>query len=290
MAEAAVEQAAPDAGSVPTEATTPEPANSDWRDAISEDIRHDPSLHAIKDVSNLAKSYVHAQRMVGRDKIALPGESGTPEEWSDFDARSGRPTEAANYDLNASIPAGLESENDAGVLEGFKDAAHAAGLRNNQAQAVLDYYYNMSGGMMEERTQMLEQARTDSENELRREYGRAYDERMGFAKDALAQFGSDDLAEMELSDGSKVGNNPHFAKMLANIGLFIREKIGEDSLEGDKRLQNMMTPQDAHDQRLELQRPGGPYWDKNHPQHKDFVQRALALAEHEYPEEVTQIG
>jgi hypothetical protein len=288
MAEAAVEQAAPEAGSVPSEAT-PEAAN-DWRDAIGEDIRHDPSLQSIRDVGNLAKSYVHAQRMVGRDKIALPGESGTPEEWSDFDARSGRPTEAANYDLTANIPAGMESENDSGVLAGFKDAALAAGLRNNQAQAVLDYYYSMSGSMGEERNQMLEQGRADTETELRREYGKAYDERIGFAKDALAQFGSDDLAEMELADGSKVGNNPHFAKMLANVGLFIREKIGEDSLEGDKRLQNMMTPQDAHDQRLDLMRPGGPYWDKNHPQHKDFVQRALELAEHEFPEEVTQIG
>ena len=138
MAEAAVEQAAPETGSVSTEATTPEAAN-DWRDAIGEDIRHDPSLQSIKDVGNLAKSYVHAQRMVGRDKIALPGESGTPEEWSDFDARSGRPSEAANYDLSTNIPKGLESDNDASVIEGFKEAAHAAGLRNNPAQAVLDY-------------------------------------------------------------------------------------------------------------------------------------------------------
>ena len=289
MAEAAVEQAAPETGSVPTEATTP-PAANDWRDAIGEDIRHDPSLQSIKDVGNLAKSYIHAQRMIGRDKIALPGESGTPEEWSDFDARSGRPSEAANYDLNTNIPAHLESENDASVIEGFKEAAHAAGLRNNQAQAVLDYYFDMSGSMSEERSQMLEQSRADTETELRREYGRAYDERMGFAKDALAQFGSDDLAEMELADGSKIGNNPHFAKMLSNVGLFIREKIGEDSLEGDKKLQNMMTPQDARNQRLELMRPGGPYWDRNHPQHGDFVQRALELAEYEYPEEVTQIG
>ena len=290
MAEAAVEQAAPETtGSVPTDAPPPEAAN-DWRDAIDEDIRHDPSLQSIKDVGNLAKSYVHAQRMVGRDKISLPGASGTAEEWAEFDARAGRPSEAANYDLQANIPPGMESENDAGVLDGFNDAAHAAGLRNNQAQAILDYYYAMSGNMSEARGQMLEQLRTDSENELRREYGKAYDERMGFAKDALAQFGSDELAEMELADGSKIGNNPHFARLLANVGTFIREKIGEDSLEGDKKLQNMMTPQEAHDQRLEIMRPDGPYWDKNHPQHRDFVERALALAELEFPEEATQIG
>ena len=41
----------------------------DWRSSIPEEIRGHKSLDHINDVGALAKSYVHAQSMIGADKI-----------------------------------------------------------------------------------------------------------------------------------------------------------------------------------------------------------------------------
>ena len=35
-------------------------------------LRDDPSLQSFKDVDSLAKSYVHLNKMMGRDKIVMP--------------------------------------------------------------------------------------------------------------------------------------------------------------------------------------------------------------------------
>ena len=34
-----------------------------------------------KDVNGMAKGYMNAERMIGADKIAIPGKSATPDEW-----------------------------------------------------------------------------------------------------------------------------------------------------------------------------------------------------------------
>ena len=50
----------------------PEVAQSveDWRDSIPEEIRGHSSLAHINDIGALAKSYLHAQQMVGAEKVA----------------------------------------------------------------------------------------------------------------------------------------------------------------------------------------------------------------------------
>jgi hypothetical protein len=46
-------------------------------DSLPEDLRMEPSLRNFTDPASLAKSYVHAQRMIGADKIPLPGKTAT---------------------------------------------------------------------------------------------------------------------------------------------------------------------------------------------------------------------
>ena len=55
-------------------ATSAETAiEADWKSGIPEDLRNHPSIANMQDVGSLAKSMVHAQSMVGADKIAVPG-------------------------------------------------------------------------------------------------------------------------------------------------------------------------------------------------------------------------
>ena len=59
-------------------------ASEDWRSSIPEDLQNDPSLADIQDVAGLANGYVHAQHMIGADKVAIPSRDATPEELDNF--------------------------------------------------------------------------------------------------------------------------------------------------------------------------------------------------------------
>ena len=56
----------------------------DWKASLEDGVKNDPSLADIQDVSGLAKSYIHAQKMVGADKVALPKENASEEELNTF--------------------------------------------------------------------------------------------------------------------------------------------------------------------------------------------------------------
>lgn len=66
-------------------------ALSNWRDTLPDELKMDASLLKFNDIPSLAKSYVNAQRLIGADKIALPGEHATDDEWSEVYDRLGRP-------------------------------------------------------------------------------------------------------------------------------------------------------------------------------------------------------
>ena len=63
------EEATPSAGS--PDVADAAPAVS-FLDTLPEDLRGEPSLRNFTDVGALAKSYTHAQRMIGGDKIGKP--------------------------------------------------------------------------------------------------------------------------------------------------------------------------------------------------------------------------
>ena len=54
----------------------------------------------------------------------------------------------------------------------------------------------------------IEQLRQDTEVELKREYGAAYADRMSNGNAVLAEFGTDDISEIQLADGRLLGDHP----------------------------------------------------------------------------------
>ena len=123
-----------------------------------------------------------------------------------------------------------------------------------------------------------DQIRLDTETELKREYGAAYQDRMTNGNAVLQEFGAEDITEIQLSDGRLLGDHPDMIKMMVNIGEFINNKIGEDSLEGIKT-SGAMTPGDAQEKLSELIAPSSPYWDQRHPEHQFYVDEALRIRE-----------
>jgi hypothetical protein len=83
------------------------------------------------------------------------------------------------------------------------------------------------------------------------------------------------LDTVQLADGRLLGDHPAIVKMFAKLGA----EIGEDNLEGAPS-ELVMTPADAQRQISEVTRQGTPYWDKFHPEHRNYVEEALRLRDY----------
>mgnify|MGYP003652400270 CR=1 FL=1 len=240
--------------------------SDDWRSVLDEDIRDHKSLSTIKSVAQLGKSFVNQNWMVGADKLAVPGKYATDEDWKIVDSKLGRPETPEGYKLENNLAEGMTDSPE--MLEGFQSAAHNVGLRPAQAQGLLDWYNEQMGGQIEADTGQGEQLRADAELELKREYGPAYDDRMGNARAVVSEFGNDGLADIQLADGRPLGDHPEMIKMMVNVSEFINSRISEDTLEGMKH-SGAMTPADINAKIQETMGEVGktPFWIARHPQH-----------------------
>jgi hypothetical protein len=241
-------------------------------DSLPEDLRMEPSLRNFTDPASLAKSYVHAQRMIGADKIPLPGKTATDEDWANVWSKLGRPQAPSEYELNFENPVFAESE-----LESFKKSAFDAGLNNRQVERMAKFLEETVSGANSSRSEMAEKAVYDAEQELRQEFGQAFEQRMALAYNAAKQLlgDADMLDEVQLADGRMLGDHPQVVRMFAKLA----EQIGEDKLLGETS-ELIMTPQEANMRIAEMTRRDSPYWDKLHPEHDTYVDEVLRLRDY----------
>ena len=248
----------------------PEVAQSveDWRSNIPEEIRDHKSLSHINDVGALAKSYVHAQSMIGADKVAIPGKHATNDDWLEVYNRLGRPEAPDYYELTS--PEGVEV--DPAMTDWYKQTAHEVGLNPQQAAKLYEAYNNFA--MQAEQANAIdpEAYQQEVEMQLRQEYGQAFEDRLQQGMGVMTQFGNPEMLEVEMADGTRLGDNPDFIRLMGDLGAFIQQRMGEDTLEGVKT-SGGMTPDAAMDKVAELRAQGSPYWDARHPEHHHYVQR-----------------
>ena len=103
-----------------------------WKNELPEDIRNEASLDIVTDVPSMAKQLVNAQKMVGRDKITIPGDNAQPEEIDAFQIKLGRPVTKDEYVVN--IPEGMEDRFD---VDESKDAAFQFGFSQKQLDQIM---------------------------------------------------------------------------------------------------------------------------------------------------------
>jgi hypothetical protein len=249
-----------------------QPAPTSFLDMLPENLRQEPSLRSFTNPADLAKSYVHAQRMIGADKVALPGNSATDDEWRAIYQKLGAPDDPQKYQFSES-PQVLDES----AIGEFRNAAFEAGLNNRQAETVAKFMDTTLQGAQAKFEQQAEELRYGGEQELRKEWGQAFDQRVELAyKAAIDTLGSADLLdEIRLADGRMLGDHPAIVRMFAKIA----EQIGEDNLVGDTT-EMVMTPADAAQRISEMTRRDSPYWDKMHPEHDKYVQEVLRLREY----------
>jgi len=255
-----------------TQTTTPvetnEPVNVDWKTTLPDDIKTDESLKHIQDVPSLAKSYIHAQKMVGADKIAVPNKYATEDDWKIVYEKLGLPKSPDQYKYE--LP--QDTQVDENTLKSFSSQAHNLGLLPQQAKGVVKFYNDMVNKTMSDADNKAMAFRENSTKELKMEYGQAYDENISKAKNLANSIIDANFLNSPMADGTKVGDHPALVKGLVKLA----GRMGEDSIvqaSGPAYL----TPKQIDKQIAELTSEGSAYWDKHHPNHDEAVEEVLAL-------------
>ena len=241
-----------------------------WKEAIPEELRNDPNISKFTELEALAKSYVNATRMIGQDKVAVPNNNSTDDQWNEVYDKLGRPESPDKYQLD------IKSEAvplDEGAIKSFAENAHQLGLNNKQAQGILEFYKNSMEGSAQQNQVDMETAQANAEQELRKEWGRAYEDNIKKAG-AVAKANMDaNILDMQLKDGTRLGDHPAVIKGFANIAnLMSEDKLV--STESENVSQGI--DYDAEISKIVNDRDG-PYWNKAHPDHDKMVQKVFNL-------------
>jgi hypothetical protein len=252
----------PEPAETPTEAPATEaPATeappttetSDWRASLPDDLKNEPSLQVFKDPSALAKSYVHAQKQIGADKIVLPNPKyETPEDWNEIYNKLGRPESPDKYELE------VKENMDERFVEGFKEAAHKSGLRPQQVEGLFGWYQEQATAMQEAHDKQAEIQRDKQITELKNEWGQAFDTRTQDASTLFKKYVPEDVqAHM---DKMGYSNDPLMVKAFATLAdKFLSEG---DRVGADPSGHKAMSPSDAQAEIDNI------WKDPNHPYHK----------------------
>jgi hypothetical protein len=241
-----------------------------WKEAIPEDLRNDPNISKFTELEALAKSYVNATRMIGQDKVAVPNNNSTDDQWNEVYDKLGRPESPDKYKLEVKsdvVPL------DESAIKSFAENAHQLGLNNKQAQGILEFYKNSMEGSAQQNQVDMETAQANAEQELRKEWGRAYEDNIKKAG-AVAKANMDaNILDMQLKDGTRLGDHPAIIKGFANIAnLMSEDKLV--STESENVSQGI--DYDAEISKIVNDRDG-PYWNKAHPDHDKIVQKVFNL-------------
>lgn len=248
-------------------AATSELTSPEW---VSDEYRSFVDNKGWKSADDALKSYVNLERQIGQDRVALPSEGDDVANWEGW-SRLGTPETADGYELN--VPQGYE-EYSSDLSDWFRQEAHSAKLPAHMAQRLHDAYVQR---MMDDQSDaVLDQQRQfeDWGNEMKKEYGTAYDEKVGMARRAVRAFGSDQLSDLLNNTG--LGNHPEMIRAFAKIGAEL--STSNQFKDAEEAGSFGMTPEDARSEIARIRSHPG-LMDKGDPENRVLNERLTQLYE-----------
>lgn len=234
----------------------------DWHTDIHPDVKDDEVWKSVPDVKTLTKAYADANRYnVGA--IKMPGKDATPEDWSNFHKKLGRPESVEGYTLH-------EQFKDDPTAIAMRAVAHSAGLTPAQWEKVSEGW----GRIQNEGNAASAASRDETVASLRGEWGAAYDRKIGLVQRMIRTYGGEETFG-KLSTNA-IGNDPGFLKLMASVA----EAMAEEELIS-KNVDGAETIEDAQKE-LDVLTASKAYLKNNDPGHAAAVKRATQLFEMVY--------
>ena len=250
----------------------PQPTQSTWKESISETYRNDPNIEKFTEIDALAKSYINATRMIGQDKMIVPNKNFTEDQWSEAYAKMGRPEDSEKYSLE--VKSDVFAFDDQ-AMKSFREQSFKLGLNNEQAQGILEFYKNNVESTDKQSKVDIETSQAQAQNLLRQEWGRDYDANINKAKSIATANLTPEVLELQLADGTRIGDNIDVIKGFAKIANMMSEdKILSTESENLDRSEDIQSEIDQM-----MNDKAGPDWNKSHPNHDKVVQQVYTMRE-----------
>lgn len=242
----------------------------EWMKDFPDDLKGHQSLSRYNDIQSLAKAYINAEKAIGKDKIVIPDQHATEEDWNKFYQKIGLPESPEKYDVKLKDAKFVD---EAGLSE-LKPLAHKLGILPKQLEGILSWYEQRVGGQLEQVNQTSQAELAQQVDSLKKEWGQSFDTRVSWAKRLLDENKIEGIDE--LRNDPKFGSNPVVLKLLAKIG---EQFYKEDTIRsGDGSGRFVLSPAEAQS-RIDsiMGDTNHPYYNSEHPNHKTAVEEVQSL-------------
>jgi hypothetical protein len=246
---------------------------ADWRSGLDVTVKEHPSLKNFKTPGDLARSWVEAQKLIGKEKLPVPGDKATQADWDLVFDRLGRPKDKEGYTLpEVKYPEGFPKPDDK-FIDQFKSKAHELGLLPKQVEALYNWYSSEQVNEYNQFNQQRGDARGEAENFLRKKWGKAFEQNYSVAEQAVSKYGSETLINKLKQTG--LNNDPDVIMFIADMA----KNFSEDKIAG-KAPGLTLSPDEATHEIAKIKGdPKHPYWNKMHPEHSFAMQKMQSLFE-----------
>ncbi len=253
-------------------------SSADWRAALSDDLKNDDNLKTIHDVNALAKSYVHAQKMIGANKVPLPGKHASEDDIQRFYDQIGRPP-LDKYEV--ALPKNAKFV-DKAIVDELKPVAHKLGLMPNQLQGVMEWIEGKNQTLAEQMQQSSQVNYEKEVNSLKTEWGKTFESRLAYGERVLQEVAGPELTQYLKDKG--LNNDIKLVKLLGTIGekLYKEDTPPGDGTGGSGSFYDPSTAQAKYNEII-----GDfnhPYHKAEHPKHNAAVQEVMQLMAMAFPQ------
>lgn len=212
LGEGSPEIAAPDNENTPVAQEEPT-LNPDFLNSIDEEYRSTATQKGFKSVDDIMKSYTNLESMVGKKFDDM-----TNEELKSIYTKLGAPESPEDYGFEkAELPEGLQDS----VTDWFANKAHELGLSKEAAQQLRSGFIEQQTEQYNQMIQSQQVSDIDNVNQLKQEFGSAFDERVNLAKQGLNEIGGESVKQLLQQHG--LMNNAALVKMFSEVGKIISE-------------------------------------------------------------------
>lgn len=200
-----------------TQPVAPGAAPEPWTTTLDPELRGVAELKGWKTPADAVKAYRGAEQLIGvapERRLTVPAEGAEQKEWDALYNRLGRPDTPDGYKLP--IPEGDSGE----FAKAAAPVLHSIGLSQQQAAKLGEFWNGYVSNVEQSLNAEMEQTQQVELQQLRTEWGSAFDQRIELGRRTAREFGID--ATMMSGIEEAVGT-ARFLKMMADIG----SKLGE---------------------------------------------------------------
>jgi len=249
--------------------------SEDWKSSLPEDLRENPNFSKYSSMESFAKGHLNAVSMLGKEpEIKVPDNE---DEKGEFYNKLGRPDTNEGYEFKSfDVPENLQ-EYVSGREKSFREVSHKLGLSSTQASELHEWYMQGNSDTSREAEAAQNKSQQDGYDNLKSEWGEAYDKNIKSSQYALSEFADESFVQYLEDTG--LGNHPSLVRAFHKIGLGM---MGEDKLEAGNDVSS--TPEQL-DTEIKTVMANPDYWNESSLERPALVKKVQDLMKRKHPEQ-----